>query len=185
MERWDHDVHRRLVRGDDGALAEVYDRLADIVFGLAIRVTRDKSVAEDLTQEVFLYLWERPEMYDPSRGPLRPWLCAIIHRRSIDWLRRAQVRQRSAGELAMERSIVSNPDNVEEQVVADSVARAVRGAVDRLPTEQRDVLVLAYFTGLTHAEIARKLGIPEGTAKSRIRLGLRRLAGHLGELGIA
>lgn len=93
---WDRVLHERLVAGDGEALVEVYDAHAPVVYGLAIRVTGDHTAAEDITQDVFVRLWERPEDFDPCCGRLRTWLCTVARRRAIDWIRRARTRDRSA-----------------------------------------------------------------------------------------
>ena len=170
---WEHDVHRRLLEGDQGALGECYDQYSSFVFGLARRVIGDRRAAEDVTQDVFLHLWERADGFDPVRGGLRTWLGTIAHRRAVDHVRREEARRRRTEKVGNQASVA--PD-VEEMAVAIVTAERVRAALDELPPEQRAAIQLAYFGGKTYREVAVVMGIPEGTAKSRLRLALRRVA---------
>ncbi len=170
---WEVDVQRRLVAGDQAALGECYDQFSSFVFGLARRVIGDRRAAEDVTQDVFLHLWERAEAFDPGRGGLRTWLGTLAHRRAVDHVRREEARRRRNDRFGNQASVA--PD-VEEMAVAIVTAERVREALATLPAEQRDAITLAYFGGKTYREVAVELGIPEGTAKSRMRLGLARIA---------
>jgi RNA polymerase sigma factor (sigma-70 family) len=154
-----------------------------MVYGLAARVTGDRAAAEDVTQEVFLHLWERPWVFDPDRGRLRAWLATMAHHRSVDLLRRAEVRDRYATRASTARDPAS-PPNPEETAIAAAVAKRVRVAVEELPASQRTAVLLAYFEGRTFRQVARLTGVPEGTAKSRLRLGLRRIADRLESEGL-
>jgi RNA polymerase sigma-70 factor (ECF subfamily) len=173
---WEHHMRARLVAGDDGALGHVYDQYASFVYGLAFRVTGDARAAEDVCQDVFVGFWERPDAYDPARGSLRTWLGTLAHRRAVDYVRREEAKRRRAERHAARA--VTMPD-VEEMATAMVTAERVRAAVDVLPGDQRRAIQLAYFGGKTYREVAEVLGIPEGTAKSRLRLGLRRIADAL------
>jgi RNA polymerase sigma-70 factor (ECF subfamily) len=166
-------VRARLVARDESALGECYDQYASFVYGLALRVIRDRRSAEDVSQDVFLHLWEEPASFDPDRGGLRTWLGTLAHRRAVDHVRREEARRRRAERAG--RSAPTTPD-VEEMAVAILTAERVREALETLPPEQREAIHLAYFGGKTYREVAQVLGIPEGTAKSRLRLGLRRIA---------
>jgi RNA polymerase sigma-70 factor (ECF subfamily) len=170
---WEREVRDRLVSDDDRALGEVYDQYASFVYGLALRVIGDPRAAEDVSQDVFVCLWERPAAFDPERGSLRSWLGTLAHRRAVDYVRREEARRRRAERDA--GRAVPAPD-VEEAATALVAAERVRAALDLLPNEQRRAIQLAYFGGKTYREVAVVLGIPEGTAKSRLRLGLRRIA---------
>ena len=170
---WERDVRERLVGNDDAALAEIYDQYSSFVYGLALRVVGDARAAEDVSQDVFVGLWERPAAFDPDRGSLRTWLGTLTHRRAVDYVRREEARRRRAERDAARA--VSAPD-VEELATAMVAAERVRAALDLLPSEQRRAIQLAYFGGKTYRQVAEVLGIPEGTAKSRLRLGLRRIA---------
>ena len=173
---WEHDVRCRLVAGDDGALTDVYDQFSSFVYGLAQRVIGDPRAAEDVTQDVFVSVWERPESFEPSRGSLRTWLGMLAHRRAVDHVRREEARRRRSQREASQPS--TTPD-VEEMAIALVTAERVRTALDLLPEDQRRAIQLAYFGGKTYRQVAEVLGIPEGTAKSRLRLGLRRIADSL------
>jgi RNA polymerase sigma-70 factor (ECF subfamily) len=170
---WERDVRERLVGNDDAALAEIYDQYSSFVYGLALRVVGDARAAEDVSQDVFVGLWERPAAFDPDRGSLRTWLGTLTHRRAVDYVRREEARRRRAERDAARA--VSAPD-VEELATAMVAAERVRAALDLLPSDQRRAIQLAYFGGKTYRQVAEVLGIPEGTAKSRLRLGLRRIA---------
>ena len=174
---WEHEIKARLVQRDDTALTELYDQFGGYVFGLATRVIRDRRAAEDVTQDVFLCLWERPEVFEPDRGRLRTFVGTLAHRRAIDYVRREEARRRRSARDAA--GMVPIPD-VEEMAMAIVTAEQVRAEVERLPLEQREAIELAYFGGRTYRQVAEELGIPEGTAKSRMRLGLRRIADALG-----
>lgn len=166
----------RIVARDDTALTEVYDQFASFVYGLALRVIGDARAAEDVSQDVFVGIWQRPEAFDPQRGSLRTWLGTLTHRRAVDYVRREEARRRRAEREASRA--VTTPD-VEEMATALVTAERVRAALDVLPAEQRRAIQLAYFEGKTYRQVAEVLGIPEGTAKSRLRLGLRRVAAAL------
>jgi len=162
-----------LIAGEEGALNEIYDQFSSFVYGLALRVIGDARAAEDVSQDVFVSVWERPDAFDPHRGSLRTWLGTLAHRRAVDHVRREEARRRRAIKDAARP--VSTPD-VEEMALALVTAERVRSALDTLPDEQRRAIQLAYFGGKTYRQVAEVLGIPEGTAKSRLRLGLRRIA---------
>ena len=178
---WEHEIRARLVARDPAALSETYDQLGSYVFGLAARVIGDRRAAEDVTQEVFLSLWERPEVFDPERGRLRTFVGTLAHRRAIDLVRREEARRRRNARDAA--GVLPIPD-VDELAIAIVTAEHVRAEVERLPAEQRVAIELAYFAGRTYREVANELGIPEGTAKSRMRLGLRRIADALAAKGM-
>jgi RNA polymerase sigma-70 factor, ECF subfamily len=171
----------RIRVGDDRALAMVYDRHAGLVYGLARRVTRDEHLADDVTQEVFTYLWELPGRVDLSRGSLRSYLAVVTHRRAVDEVRRSVRRNRT--EIAHAGAEVE--DGPEEGVV-DAVAREwgrqrLAAVLAQLPDDQRAAIGLAFYEGQTYVQVAHTLGIPEGTAKSRLRLALARLRVLLGD----
>jgi len=178
---WELTVRDRLVARDPTALSDLYDQFGSHVFGLAARVIGDRHAAEDVTQEVFLSLWERPQAFEPARGRLRTFLGTLAHRRAVDVVRREEARRRRAARHAA--TATSIPD-VGELVMAIVAAEQVRAEVDRLPAEQRAAIELAYFGGRTYRQVAEELGIPEGTAKSRMRLGLGRIAQALEAQGV-
>jgi RNA polymerase sigma-70 factor (ECF subfamily) len=164
------------------ALAEAYRRHAGAVFALARRLLRDVTLAEEVVQEVFVRLWDAPDRFDPVRGTLRSYLLATCHGRSVDIVR-SETSRRAREEREHRRRAEAGYDiehEVEDLVVADEV----KGAVAALPAEERRAIELAYFGGHTYREVAALLDAPEGTVKSRIRSGLRRLQGQLADAGV-
>jgi RNA polymerase sigma-70 factor (ECF subfamily) len=164
------------------ALAEAYRRHAGAVFALARRVGNDEARAEEVTQEVFLRLWNDPERFDPERGSLRSFLLAQAHSRTVDMVRSDASRRRRE-DLDVRRAAEAGYD-LEREVWDLSVADSVKAAVDELPDEERRAIHLAYFGGHTYREVAALLDQPEGTVKSRIRNGLRRMRATLVASGV-
>ncbi len=169
----------RLVAGDESALGEITQRYGALVYGLARRVTLSVALAEDVAQDVFVELWRRPDRFDPQRGSLRTFLALQAQRRAVDAVRTATRRsgreQRHhdlASPLEVARASDIGPDDVAER---RHLEEQVREAVNQLPSEQRIVIELAYYGGRSQREVASELGIPEGTAKSRMRLALSKL----------
>ena len=167
----------RMQAGDEEALAEVWRRHGSLVFGLARRLTGDSATAEDVTQEVFVALWQQPERFDAQRGSLRAYLGVHAQRRAIDALRRDG--RRSEREHRHHRLHPATGALPGEGPGCRELADTVREAIGRLPAEQREAVELAYFRGLTHREVAATLAIPEGTAKSRLRLAQAKLQSWL------
>ena len=170
----------RLRAGDDRALGVVYDTHAAMVHGIARRVCRDDQRAREVTQDVFTYLWEKPDRIDLSRGTVRAYLAVVAHRRAVDEVRRSVRRAKADTRATATRTVEHEETASHEEVVVGAIADEqrngrLRDLLDRLPTEQRDAIDLAYFQGHSYREVATILGIPEGTAKSRLRLAL----GHL------
>jgi RNA polymerase sigma-70 factor (ECF subfamily) len=165
------------------ALAEAYRRHAGAVFGLARRLLADHVLAEEVVQEVFLRLWNHPDRYDPSRGSLRSFLLAQTHGRAVDLLRAEGARRQREDRDA--RATVEAGYDLEREVTDLAVAGYVRAALDALPAAERAAIELAYFSGLTYREVAVRLGEPEGTVKSRIRNGLKRLRHELAATGVS
>jgi RNA polymerase sigma factor (sigma-70 family) len=163
----------RLAGGDDTALADLYERYAGFVYGLAHRMLTNRQAAEDVTQEVFVALWENPHRFEPGRGTLRGFLGTMTHRRAVDLIRREDARRRRESRAPADAPPA--PDLAETAARTDASGR-VRDALALLPAAQRQALELAYFEGHTYRQVAEVLGIPEGTAKSRLRLGLQRIA---------
>ena len=163
----------RLIAGDEEALGEIIDALGPYVLAVAQRVVGDRSAAEDVAQDVLVALWQRPDRFDPERGSLRTWLGMQAHRRAIDLVR--QELRRSGRERRSVRLTVI-PDQTSRDEMEEALLRsAVHDAVLLLPEEQRRVVELAYYRGLSYREVACELKIPEGTAKSRLRLALGKL----------
>lgn len=176
----DAHLRERLVAGDDRALAEAYDRWSALVHTVAARITGDRHAAEDLTQDVFMHLWQSPERYDPARGALRAWLCLVARGRALDWVRSRQVRSRRYAIVPA----LPEPPEPSETVTWQTEAKVIRKAVRELPEPQRAAVMLAYYGGLTYRQVARELNIPEGTAKSRIRQALSTLSARLTAEGV-
>lgn len=164
------------------ALAEAYRRHAGAVFALARRVLNDAQLAEEVVQEVFLRLWDNPERFDPTRGSLRSYLLAQCHGRAVDIIRSEESRR--AREAREHRERAESGYDIEREVWDLTVAEHVREALDALPEGERRAIELAYFGGHSYREVAAILGEAEGTVKSRIRAGLKRLRGGLDEVGV-
>lgn len=182
----DEELMERLSRRDLEAFQALYDRYGDLVYSVSLRVVGDTHVAQDVTQDVFLRVWRRPELFDLTRGKFVTWLLSVARNRSIDE-RRSQGRRRRHEALpstAEEEDAIASRDERDDPAVATVLSderRAVRRAMDVLPPEQRLAIQLAYFGGLTQQEIANKLGQPLGTVKTRIRLGMQKMRAALEE----
>jgi RNA polymerase sigma-70 factor (ECF subfamily) len=171
----------RLAAGDDEAVGELFDRYAPFVLGLARRITGNPQIAEDIVQDVFTALWSAPDRFDSGRGSLRAYLGAQTYGRAIDVLRsdtRRRAREERVGTSALSRGTTHGCDPIS----AATLAEVVREAINRLPVEQRAAVELVFWHGLTGREVARVLGIPEGTAKSRLRLAQLKLSEWLAPL---
>ncbi len=169
----ERSLAERLCAGEEHALTELYDTYSAFVFGLALRVIGDRCAAEDITQEVFVGLWTQPDRFDPARGSFRAFLGTLTHRRSVDLIRSEESRKKREDKTSAEPVFATE---VADDAVRSVGAQTVRAAVASLPASQRDALELAYFDGHTYRQVAERLGIPEGTAKSRLRSGLHRVA---------
>ena len=167
MDTPDGVLVARLAAGDEEALEEAFDRYGALVYGIARRTVRDGSAAEDVVQEVFTALWCHPERFDPNRGSLRAFLGMQAHGRSIDAVR--SETSRSDREHRHYDLNGGNGRSPSDEIEAAALQQVVKDAISTLPEEQRQVVELAYFGGYTQRELASILGIPEGTAKSRIR----------------
>jgi RNA polymerase sigma-70 factor (ECF subfamily) len=169
-------------RWHEEALAEAYRRHGGASFALAKRLLVDRQLAEEVLQEVFLRLWNQPERFDPERGSLRAYLLAQTHGRSVDLLRSETSRRRREEREA--RQSADFGADIEREVVDLTVAEKVKEVVAGLPTDERQAIELAYFGGHTYRQVALMLDAPEGTVKSRIRSGLKRLRKSLSEAGV-
>jgi RNA polymerase sigma-70 factor (ECF subfamily) len=172
----DADIARDVADGKRGALEELYNQFAGAVKTVAWRVLRDEARAEDVVQEVFVAFWRQPDRYNPDRGSLRVYLLTMAHRKAVDIVRSEQARMRR--ELEDPTPV---PPSIDEEVWALSLGDKVRSALAELADGERDAIALAYLDGLTYVEVARRLGAPEGTVKSRIRSGMRKLSTSLGD----
>jgi RNA polymerase sigma-70 factor (ECF subfamily) len=176
--RRDSDLVEALARGDEGAIRSVIDEFAPLVRNTARRVVRDHTLAEDVVQDTFLALWSEPGRYDPTRGSLAAFLTTVAHRRAIDVVR-SEVARSNREQRPPEPP---PPADVEEEVWTRELSRTVRQGIETLPEGEREAISLAYLSGLSYASVAERLGLPEGTVKSRIRSGMRRLARSLDDL---
>ena len=172
----DEELMARLARRDQRALEALYDRYARALYALALRLLGERSAAEEVVQECFLKVWHAPDRYQASRGRPLTWLLALAHHRAIDELRRRRNEQRLAnasidGEAAASTIIEGPETQVWSTLEREELARALAA----LPPAQQEVLRLAYFEGLTQTEIARHLGEPLGTIKTRVRLAMQKL----------
>jgi RNA polymerase sigma-70 factor (ECF subfamily) len=167
---------------DPEAFEVFYDRHGGVAYSLAYRIVGERAAAEDVTQEAFISIWRSGARFDPTRGSVRSWMLSVVRNRAIDALRskagkapkltlddEAILEQRPAEELT------------EEEAMRHETASEVRGAIGQLPGEQSKVIELAYFGGFSQSEIARMLGVPLGTVKGRMRLGLEKIRGELAE----
>jgi RNA polymerase sigma-70 factor, ECF subfamily len=180
----DDELMDRLAGRDLAAFEALYDRYGDLVYSVSLRVVGDTYVAEDVTQDVFVRVWRRPEQFDMRRGKFVTWLLSVARNRSIDH-RRSQARRLRHEALPSpddDEDVLPSDDSRDDPaaatVLSDDCA-AVRAALDVLPAEQKLAIQLAYFGGLTQQEIANKLGQPLGTVKTRIRLGMQKMRGAL------
>lgn len=164
------------------ALAEAFRRHAGAVFALARRVMNDPAPAEEVVQEVFLRLWNQPDKFDPDRGSLRSFLLAQTHGRAVDVLRSETSRRRREDYDA--RTTATADYDIEHEVMDLAMAERVKEVMTELPLEERRAIELAYFGGQTYRQVAVLLDQPEGTVKSRIRSGLRRLRELLVQEGV-
>ena len=172
-EPTDEVLLARIRSREDGALDELYERYSGQAFALAYRMVSSREVAEEVTQDAFLSVWRQATTYDAGVGRVRPWLFSIVHHRAIDRLRRTKERQTTAqlDEAWMKASSADVFRDVYQGVQHDQI----RGALGQLPAEQRQAIDLAYFNGNTFVEISELTGVPIGTVKSRVRLGLGKL----------
>ncbi|MDQ3707016.1 MAG: sigma-70 family RNA polymerase sigma factor [Chloroflexota bacterium] len=174
----DDQLVSRIAGGDAAALEALYDRYVRQCFGLALRMVKEPALAEEVVQEVFLKLWSRPDSYSSQKGAFVSWLLSLVHHRCVD-----ELRKRSRTEVALDNEqplsvINTKPDpqpDPSEQVWVMEQQRVVRQALVQLPENQRQVLELAYFGGLSQSQIAESLSQPLGTVKTRMRMGLQNL----------
>jgi RNA polymerase sigma-70 factor, ECF subfamily len=177
----DEELMRLVQRGDPRAFELVFDRHGGAAFSLAYRMFGNRTAAEDISQEAFLSIWRSRLRYEPERGSVRTWVLGIVHNRAIDALRRNTVHaSRRAGMEGIEERHEAR-ERTDVEVARRDEARQVRSALDELPEEQVKVIELAYFGGFSHSEIAAILGMPMGTVKGRMRLGLEKMRHQLAE----
>lgn len=169
-------VVARIAEGDEAALARLYDGTSRLVYGLAMRIVHETAAAEDITIEVYLQVWRTAESYSASRGTVVSWLRTLARSRALDWLRSPQGRfaRRSEPLDDITRYVDSAP-NPESASIEANRTQLIARTMGSLPPEQREAIQMAFYGGLSHSEIAGRLGLPLGTVKTRIRLGMLRL----------
>ena len=153
-------------KGDEQAMASLFDRYSKVVYSVALRVLRDPAAAEDVLQEIFMQVWRSPDSFTSAKGSLGGWLAVVARNRSIDTLRRRRPSD------SVEDVILASPCNIAVEVERSSLMERAREVIAILPREQRKTLEMAFFDGLTHSEIAELTGDPLGTVKTRIRSAL-------------
>jgi len=164
-------------RGDEGALAELYDRFGRPAYALALRILRDEALAEDAVQEAFLSAWRTAARFVPERARASTWIMTLVHRRAVDLVRREEHRRTEP----LDSAPVPETASTEESAWLRLEGERVRAALRQLPDQQRETLELAYYGGFTQSELADRLGQPLGTIKSRMFAGLTRLRDLLAE----
>jgi RNA polymerase sigma factor (sigma-70 family) len=170
-ERSDEELLEAIAAGDDGALGALYDRFGRVAYGVALRILRDRALAEDAVQEAFLAVWRSADSYRRERAKPSTWILTLVHRRAVDLVRREGRRRGEPLDEAPEATDASVPEEAELR----SRRAAVQAALRQLPADQRQALELAYYGGYTQSELAERLGVPLGTIKSRMFAGLTRL----------
>ena len=177
MTTTDEVLLQRIAEAQVEALSALYDRYARLVYSLALHMTGDAGAAEEITQDVFVQVWQKSDSYRPELGRVTTWLTSIARHRAIDQLRRQQVRPEGSWVGLDDLNPDQNVDSlaVEPEVLLRALRGRVRRALNDLPAEQQAALVLAFFQGMTQREIADALGEPLGTVKTRIRSGMQKL----------
>ena len=183
MPRIENEIWTRINKGDSAAFAELYDGFASAMFSLSLQILNDRWEAEEVIQDVFSYLWRKPDSYSPSKGKFSSWLLVITRNRSIDRYRSRKRRldRGQSDEVLNQKEDFSQTDGAEEATLNDE-RKQLRVAFRLLPPDQRQVLELSYFKGFNHKEISEKLDLSLGTVKSRIRLGVEKLRNSLSTL---
>lgn len=177
-ESRDRDLVRRVAGGEDEAFRGLFRRYSPSAMALARRVVGQHFLAEEIVQEAFLALWRNPDGYDEERGSVKAWLMGMVHHRAVDLVRREESHRRRAEETPPDGTVVVPEDpaqQVVEEVGLPEERKAVRAALEDLPSEQREIIELMYFDGLSQTRIAERLSLPLGTVKSRTLLGMRKL----------
>ncbi|NOX31681.1 MAG: sigma-70 family RNA polymerase sigma factor [Actinobacteria bacterium] len=169
---------RRAAKGDEAAFGEFYDMTQRRIFGVVLRVVRDRSLAEEITQEVYVEIWRLAPRFDQQRGSAVSWATTVAHRRAVDRVRSEQSRRDREDRQHVTPVVV--PDPVGDVVTDQLDNTRVHSALATLSESQREAVSLAYFSGYTYREVAAVLELPEGTVKTRIRDGLIRLRDHFG-----
>jgi RNA polymerase sigma factor (sigma-70 family) len=182
-DRYDNELHRGVASRDPSAFEELYRRYARSAYGVALRVTAQDLIAQEVVQEAYLAVWRAPEAFDPARGAFRSFFLSLVHHRAVDAVRREE-RIRKRADRAANLEPVADEDPAEDVVEDAYLAvrrKEVRDALATLPVDQRRVLEMAYFGGMTQVKIAEELGIPVGTVKTRTLAAMRKLRAALQE----
>jgi RNA polymerase sigma-70 factor (ECF subfamily) len=177
----DFALLERIAARDAAAVGELYDRHSRLLYGLILRILRDRGEAEEILQEVFVLVWNRVATYNPGLGPPAAWLVGIARNRAIDRLRANSARRRAIESVRVD---VESNESPETDASLGEEQRAIRQALDAIPPEQRNLIEEAYFLGFTHSELAERHKLPLGTVKTRIRTGLLALRGQLSQIGV-
>ena len=169
-------------RGDEDAFRGLFGRYAPTAKALALRVVRQADLADEIVQEAFLAVWRNPERFERGRGSVRAWLMGMVHHRAVDAVRREEAQRRRADDMVASAidEVADHSDDVVHRISLPAERQRVRDALGELPPEQREVLELMYFDGLSQRLIAERTGLPLGTVKSRSLLAMRRLRATLG-----
>jgi RNA polymerase sigma-70 factor (ECF subfamily) len=173
------DLLSRVATGDQAAFADLYDELSGRVLGLVTRLLRDRAQSEEVTQEVFLEVWQQAARFDQSRGSAASWVLTMAHRRAVDRVRASQSSRDRDTKIGI-RDFETDFDSVSESVEIRLEHERVSRALSRLTEFQRQAVQLAYYGGFSHSEMAEKLGVPIGTVKTRLRDGMIRLRDEMG-----
>lgn len=178
----DEELMPLVGRKDPEAFEVLYDRHGGAAYSLAYRIVGDRAAAEEVTQEAFISIWRSGARFDATRGSVRSWLLSVVRNRAIDFLR-SRAGKAPKLDFDDEAALEQRPavERTEEEALRRETAGELRGALSKLPGEQSKVIELAYFGGFSHSEIAAILGLPMGTVKGRMRLGLEKIRGELAE----
>ena len=178
----DRQLVRRIEGGDEEAFRSLFASYAPSAMALAVHVVRQTQLAEEIVQEAFLTLWRSPVVFDERRGSVKAWLMTMVHHRAVDVVRREETQRRRSHEMVarIHEETEDPTEAVVEAVAAPAERDAIRTALRSLPDDQREVLQLMYFDGLSQSQIAQKTGAPLGTVKSRALLGMRRMRSMVG-----
>lgn len=178
----DEELMPLVGRKDPEAFGVLYDRHGGAAYSLAYRIVGDRAAAEEVTQEAFISVWRSGARFDAARGSVRSWLLSVVRNRAIDFLR-SRAAKAPKLDFDDESALEQRPaeERTEEEALRRETAAELRGALGKLPDPQAKVIELAYFGGFSHSEIARILGLPMGTVKGRMRLGLEKIRGEMAE----
>jgi RNA polymerase sigma factor (sigma-70 family) len=181
-EAHDRELVDRVRRQDEEAFRSLFARYAPAAKSLALRVVRQAHLAEEIVQEAFLAVWRNPDGYDARRGSVRSWLMGTVHHRAVDLVRREEAHRRRAHQSIVDvrEEEADHADDVAVEMDRPGEQDLLRSALMELPAEQREVIELMYFSGLSQSQVAERKGLPLGTVKSRTLLGMRRLRAALG-----